>query len=253
MTNLNPNYVLIPFQQLLGNCQNNVFLGLRLIEKVDKFPEPTGEELQFMQIALNGHITDIQQSRLLFKEWVLKNGFEEIHNSIRITLERLFVFKEVEKEVKNNPNLDLPDLESKLRREANKSNFPNLVEGINNLFPEPLQYQTQMESINNARNCFVHRNGIVSTKDFNNDTDDKLIIKGSRFKMFFKKGEDEILAEFGKPGSENAALMLGAEEFNIEFEKGNRIDISLKQFIDILNTCVFINADIDVKLKENIA
>jgi len=253
MKHLDPNYVLIPFQQLLGNCQNNVLLGLRLIEKVDKFPEPTDEELQFMQIALNGHITEIGQSRLLFKEWVLKNGFEEIHNSIRITLERLYVFKEVEKEVNKNPKLDIPELESKLRLKANKSNFPNLVEEINNLFPEPLQYQTQMETINNARNCFVHRNGIVSSKDFNNDTNDKLIIKGSRLKMFFKKGEEEILAEFGKPGPENAALVLGAEEFKIEFEKDNRIDISLKQFIDILNTCVFINADIDVKLKKNIA
>ena len=253
MMNLDPNYVLIPFQQLLGNCQNNVLLGLRLIEKVERFPEPTDEEKQFMQLALNGHITDINQSKLLFKEWILKNGFEEVYNCIRITLERLYVFKEVEKEIKNKPDVDLPDLENSLRQKANKSNFPNLVKDINNLFQEPLQFQDQMESINNARNCFVHRKGVVGSKDFNNNTNDKLIIKGRRFKTFFKRGEEEIIAEFGKPGPENAALMMGAEDFSLEFEKGNQIDITLKQFIDILNTCVFINADIDVKLKENIA
>lgn len=253
MTNLNPNYVLEPFQQLLGHCQNNVLLGLRLSEKIEKFPDPTAEELQFMQIYLNRHIADIDQSKILYKQWILKNGFEEIHNCIRITLERLYVYKEIEVKLNANPSVNITYLENELKLKANKFNFPDLTKNINIRFSEPLQYQKNIETINNARNCFVHRNGIVGSKDFNNNAKDKLIITGNRFKMFFKKGEDETPAEFGKPGPENAALMLGAEEFNIEFELGNSIDISLKQFIDILNTCIFFNADIDVKLKGNIA
>jgi len=253
MTYLNPNYVLIPFQQLLGNCQNNVLLGLRLSERVEKFPDPTDEELQFMQIYLNGHITDIRQSKIQYKQWILKNGFEEIHNCIRITLERLYVYKEIEVELKANPSANLTDRENELKLRANKFNFPDLTNNINHRLAEPLQYQKHIETINNARNCFVHRNGIVGSKDFNNSDKDKLIITGNRFKMFFKKGEEETPAMLGKLGPENAALMLGAEEFAIEFESGKSIDISLKQFIDILNTCIFFNADIDLILNGNVA
>lgn len=75
------------------------------------------------------------------------------------------------------------------------------------------------------------------------------LITGNRFKMFYKKGDEEVLAEVGKPGPENAALMLGAEEFKIEFSIGDKLDITLKQFIDILNTCIFFNADVEEKLK----
>ena len=82
----------------------------------------------------------------------------------------------------------------------------------------------------------------------NNIQNDQLIISGNRFKMFFKKGEEEIPAEIGKTGPKNVALMLGAEEFEIQFRIGERVDISLKQFMDILNTCIFFNADIEEKL-----
>ena len=68
--------------------------------------------------------------------------------------------------------------------------------------------------------------------------------------MFFKKGDEETIAEIGKHGPENAALMLGAEEFQIEFVKDKEIELDLKQFIDILNTCVFVRADIEEKFKK---
>lgn len=252
---LNPNYVIAPFQQLLSYCQNNVLLGLRLIERIERFPDPTEEELNFIQIQinLNTYVPEIGQSKLVFKRWILKNGFEEIHNCIRITLERLYVYKEIEVELKTNLLTNAAELEHKLKLQANKLNFPDLIKHINFLFDEPLQYQSHIETINNARNCFVHRNGIVGQKDLNNDSKDKLMITGFRFKVFFNRDGIEIPATLRSPGPENAALMLGAEKFNIDFDLGMSIDISLKQFIDILNTCIFFKTDIGTKLKGNIA
>jgi hypothetical protein len=82
----------------------------------------------------------------------------------------------------------------------------------------------------------------------NSPQKDKLIIFGRRFKLFFKRGEEEVLAQLGKPGPENAALMLGAENFEIAFALDQSIELSLKQFLDVLNTCVFVRADIEEKL-----
>jgi hypothetical protein len=46
---------------------------------------------------------------------------------------------------------------------------------------------------------------------------------------------EEVPAEFGNPSPKNAALMLGAEGFEIEFALGQSVELSLRQFIDILN------------------
>jgi hypothetical protein len=67
--------------------------------------------------------------------------------------------------------------------------------------------------------------------------------------MFFKKDDEEVPAVFNRPGPENAALMLGAEEFRFEFSIGQAIELSLKQFLDVLNTCIFIRADIATKIE----
>lgn len=251
MIKLNPEYVIIPFKQLLADFHNNVILGLRLVEKIERFPDPTNEELQLIQIQLLGgdRSSDISRTKELFKRWLLINGFENIHSCIRTTLERLFVYKTIENQLKEKPSLDIKGIEPDLKIKANKLNYPDLLTAVHTELKETLTYEKHLETINNARNCLVHRNGKITAKDCNNDQKDKVIIIGNRFKMFFKKGDEEVLAEVGKPGPENTSLMLGAEEFKIEFRIGDKIDITLKQFIDILNTCIFFNADVEKKLK----
>jgi len=248
---INPNYVLAPFHKLLGGCQNNVLMGLRIAEKLDKFPEPTPEELNFFQLSMGGQVADIVKSKTLFKKWVLVNGFEDIHKCFRVTLERLYILKTVDNKIKSGDTLNLDETEKELKTKASNFYFDQLIHAVNLIFDEPLQYQKQIISFNNARNCLVHTNGVVTPRHCNNIEKDKLTIFGNRFKMFFKKGDEEIIAEIGKPGPENAALMLGAEEFQIDFSKDREIELDLKQFLDILNTCVFVRADIDIKLKKN--
>ena len=48
--NLNRSYVLEPFYNLISACQNNVLLGLRLVEEVEQFPGPTAEETKAFQL-----------------------------------------------------------------------------------------------------------------------------------------------------------------------------------------------------------
>lgn len=251
MGQLDPAYVTIPFIQMLENCHNNVLLGLRLVEKIEELPGPTDEELQFMQLTLGrSGGSDISRTKELFKRWLLMNGFEDIHSCLRATLERLLVFKAIENRLSDDPSLDIKGVEPNLRTMANKLNYPLLFEGVHKELRGTLAYEEQLKSINCARNCLVHRNGLVTTKDCNNDQNDKLIIAGTRFMTFFKKGDEEVPAKVGQLGPENAALMLGAEEFRIEFSIGTKLDITLKQFIDILYTCIFFRADVDEKLKD---
>lgn len=249
MAKIDPAYVFAPFHQLLGNSQNNVLMGLRLVEKLKSFPDPTPEELQFLQLSIGGVSKDIEQNKSVFKKWILLNGFQDIHNCFRTTLERLYILRTISREIQEVESHNIEEKESELKIRATIFNYPTLISNVNALFEEPLKFQIQMESMNNARNCLVHTNGVVTERHCNDSDKNRLIIYGNRFKFYFKKGDEEVIAELGKPGPENAALMLSSEEFQVEFSLGSMIELSLRQFLDVLNTCVFVRADIDEKLK----
>ena len=70
---LNRSYVLAPFEDLLSASQTNVLLGLRLSEKVEIFPGPTAEEIQFLQVMFGGPAADLSQSKARSR-WILLNG-----------------------------------------------------------------------------------------------------------------------------------------------------------------------------------
>lgn len=245
---LNRSYVLEPFHKLISACQNNVLLGLRIAEQVEVFPGPTAEELQFLQLAFAPPIVNLGESKMRFKRWILLNGLRDINQCIGTTLQRFVTFKTIEGEMKLNSALNIEARESELRHKVRDLFTPTLIERANLLCSGPLMFQKEIESFNRTRNCLEHATGTVVTKFCNNPEKDKLVVFGRRFKLFFKRGEEEILAQLGKPGPENAGLMLGAENFEIQFALGQSVELSLKQFLDVLNTCVFIRADIEEKL-----
>jgi hypothetical protein len=248
MPNLNRSYVLQPFQDLIAACRNNVLLGLRLMETMDTFPGPTAEETRFFQLLSGEPPDDLGRSKAIFRRWIILKGLGDIHSCIGATLQRFIIFKTIDAEVNLNSTLAVDARESEIRDGVRGIHYPELIRRANLLSIEPLMLQDKIATFNNARNCLAHAGGIVTKRFCNSPQKDKLVILGRRFKLFFKRGEEEVLAQIGRPGPENAALMLGAEDFEIELGMDHPIELSLKNFLDILNTCVFFRADIEEKL-----
>lgn len=222
MTRLNPGYVLAPLDRLLANCQSNVMLGLRIVEGVEAFPPPTAEEVQFLQLSFGGLPMDFALARDLFRKWVLMNGFKDVYKAIRLTLERLFVFKSIHTITAGGTRIQIVDHEKELRAKTSKLHYPQLIDLLTPLLNAPFKYREHVASYNAARNCLEHTNGILTERHCNNPEKNKLIIRGNRFRLFFKRGDEEVPAEIGRAGPENAALMLGAEGFQIELVAGPR-------------------------------
>ena len=88
---LDRSYVLEPFHNLIGACQNNVLLGLRLVEKIETFPGPTAEEIQFFQMTFGGPSDDIGQGKVRSKQWILLNGLRDINQCIGTALQRFII------------------------------------------------------------------------------------------------------------------------------------------------------------------
>jgi len=224
-------------------------MGLRIIERVKELPLPTPEESQFFRLSFGAPSIDLEKNKSAFRRWLLLNGFQDIHGAVRVGLERLFVFEMTKGKLQDDPTINIDDFEKELYSKVTRLPFPQLVQEVNGLFSQPFEYLRHAESFNAARNCLEHTNGVVTERHCNNAKKDKIIIHGHRLKMFFKKDDQEVPAVFNQPRPENAALMLGAEEFRFEFSVGQAIELSLKQFLEILNTCVFIQADIGSKIK----
>lgn len=58
--------------------------------------------------------------------------------------------------------------------------------------------------------------------------------------------------ELGKPGPVGAGLMMGAEKFQIEFDIGDIIELALKDFVDMVWTCIFIKSDLETMLDSTV-
>ncbi len=247
---LDPTDVLAPFRELLGKCQSNVLLGLRLVERIERFPGPTAEESEFINhVSLMGPAVDMLQGKKDFKAWVLRNGFEEVHSSVRITLDRLFVYKKVEQAIRANPSQDISRIEEDFKNQAIKLNFPVILSDVDSTLPTQLTLKDHVASLNNARNCLVHSHGIVTSKYCNNTAKDRLVLKLRKLKIFyFKDDKQTVIDKKDHPGVENAPISAGAEDYPIEFPLGAQVDLSLQQFIDVLTTCFFLGAEIETRL-----
>jgi hypothetical protein len=209
MTQLNPGYVFEPFHNLISACQTNVVLGLRLVEEIETFPGPTGEEVTAFQLRFQDTVADLNESKAQFKRWIIWKGLGDIHQCIGRTLQRLIVFRTIDSELRIDSALDIEARERVLSQGLRGLSYPDLIGRANGLCSGPLIMEAQIATFNNARNCVEHSGGIVTKRFCNTPHKDKLIIQGRRVKLFFKRGDEETPAKIGTPGPENAALMMG--------------------------------------------
>jgi len=190
----------------------------------------------------------LDESKARFKRWIILKGLGDMHQCIGATPQRFIIFRTIAGELKLNSVLDIEARERALSQCLRSLSYPDLIARANGLCSAPLIMEKQIETFNKARNCLEHSGGVVIKRFCNNPQQDKLIIQGRRMKLFFKRGDEETPAKIRTSGPENAALMLGAEDFEIDFTIGQHVELSLAQFVDILNTCVFLRADIEEKL-----
>lgn len=71
---------------------------------------------------------------------------------------------------------------NKEERRFDSLSFPKKKEELSAYCPDTLNLENEATSLNNARNCFVHRRGVVSQKDIN-DNSNNLIVKWRTIRM----------------------------------------------------------------------
>ncbi len=237
---------------LVNECQNVILFGLRVVDNIGTFPAHTAEELNDVLIQIGDRPKNIEDQKKQFRTWLLKKGFEDLAKGIKLALIEAYCFGTIFKrkdEIKDLRSF-LTEIEA-LKKAAIEQSLPGLLTKVRPLLIKNLDYEDQISTINNARNCLMHANGVVTDRHTNDKENSRLVIKGNRFLYFFEKNGERYPMKLGQPGPENAPLMMSAEKFELHFEIGQQIEIDLKDFNDFINTCVFFAFDLKEALGKN--
>ena len=114
----------------------------------------------------------------------------------------------------------------------------------------PLDVRDHILSINKVRNCLEHRHGIIRQKDINNSAKNALVMMWRRMKVFYEKDGKEIEVRRGVETQGPAAVMSRFEDTTKVFKLGDRIQLSVDEFNEVMFTCNLLGQDIISKLPD---
>lgn len=131
----------------------------------------------------------LQEIKNEYIKWIIKNALCQAIESVNTTFDDVYYICLILKEAKNKV-FDIEDNKRyfKLKSRFHKKGFPEKIEILQTEFKNdilPISFE-HMLSINKVRNCLVHRNGIVSEKDFNSN--DSLAMRWKVMEMFLHSG-----------------------------------------------------------------
>src|ERR1017187_3872694 len=250
---LNMGYVLAPLIIQLKACRDFVYHGRRMTFAIDKMPDKIPEELKLMGIQFGEEPNDIEKYRTIFNDWITEKAFQDMVEGLRISYFRLHQFIAISKLMGTTITQDIYDDTLKTVKVKERTGMKKLIELLDETTKKSLISIDMAKSFYEARNCLSHNHGIVS-KEFVNSSDDKnLIIKGRRLFLGYQKGDQVTEAPIGSDNSDKKqfaglGLSVSSEDFELSFAIGDKIEMNVKQFADILSTYQIIIADFDVCL-----
>ncbi len=201
---------------------------------------PTDIKWSFSKLRL-----DKETFRVRYSEWVLSNGFRDAIESIGVYLESvhrvLSIWELVEKQKGGTPISD-GEWNSLFLDGGNRFHRLGLPDKLDHIcltheIGVKDSYKEQILSINIARNCYVHRNGVVSDRDTNKEG--SLRVSWSRLHTFLQDEDGEHPLVIGRTVEKGSTLCVRAEESEKAFAIGERLSFSVAEMSEIL-WCLFL-------------
>ncbi len=249
---LNPNAVIAPILKSTFECTENVLFGLKSIDSLTSLQNELLEEDVFFQVR-QGYPTDFITQKKNYKEWLLKKGFSDLMEGIKYSLAEANYFISLCNMAENGHIKTtfkaIKQSIAKNRKESLKMHLPELLSEVNKYLIEPLSFGNEIISLNQVRNCLVHRKGMVSDMDLNNKVNSLLKAQWVRLKLFYILGEEEIELTKGHIVKvENANILHKLEKQEKSFSLGEHITFSYQDYNELLVTCYQFGYDLVSKL-----
>lgn len=241
---LNRNDSLITLNEKLSECTNAVFFGINSINKIEVLPETLSDNENSIFTHEPVNKMSIEESRINFKKWVLKKGFEDLISALTELMISFSYIVDLNKKIKQHPKRTFEEFKLLIfeRNEKNtKLPFPKLIEKVNNSLKEPLKFSEEILSINKVRNCLVHRNGVVHPTDFN--VENGLELKWWHYNIELKQGEQKKeLKRFDLIRPEDDIITTSILKVKL-FKDRQRISFSFQEFFELSHFCQTVGFD----------
>jgi hypothetical protein len=178
-----------------------------------------------------------------YSEWVLSNGFRDTIENLGTFLEsahRVLSCWELVGKQRDGIDITVADWnEVKVGRGFNRLGLPKRLKHIKEqhaiLFDETLR--SHVLSINKARNCLFHRDGIVSDKDIT--TDNALEVQWRRMVILVQNEDGEKELVRGEVIEGGSQIAIRNEDKTKSFVLGSKMEFTVQEFSDIC-WCLFL-------------
>ncbi|WP_456653349.1 hypothetical protein [Bradyrhizobium lupini] len=171
------------------------------------------------------------------ERWVLIKAFQDLMRGVRGSLEEAYFFIALLREgkIRAPTSATLGEILAPYRAKAEAMNFPNLMEQVNRGLEKPVPFAEAYGSLQSARNCLEHRDGVVGRRDV--DATGVLKISVPRAKIFVEQNGAEIEVYKNFYAEKDTVIQMRMETRDLVFRLGEPLKISAKDFDDIAFAC----------------
>lgn len=221
------------------NCVTHIYYSIQEADIDLNKPMPTDS----FPLAINNEKPSLtlNEQKVASFEWVIRKAFEDFIIGLTKSLkEANKIIKTLILSEKPKYSMEREEIENELRKvddEIEGLHFPKLIEFFENYLGHPLPFREEIISINQIRNCLVHRGGLVSNKDVKNNNE--LELRWISLKWYTKINEvsTEITYDMRKNGITVNNLDYKVVDNKKSFKLGQKISINLNEFNGIAYTC----------------
>ena len=231
----------------LGVRRATIFMGLGINAAYDqnlkRYQLDDITAIQFVDPNVNDHTISLYKEE--FALWITANGFRELIETYSIFLDIIYDICLLVKLAKEK----VFDYQ-KQKKQFSMKGIEKKCELLMHQFSIKVKYIEQISSINQARNCFVHRRGLLDENDCQNDIFE---LQWKALELYIERldGSTTIVE---MPITNNNVVMQGGEKLmyrladrKLVFRKGEVVKLSPKNIAEI---CYFVYILTDEIIKE---
>jgi hypothetical protein len=253
---IKPSDLLISLEQVLEESSNSIFLGLSNLNSVTQKPDDflTSED-DFHSFPVFGKNYNLDSRKEIFKNWLLKKGFEDLIRAATNALVSANVVLDLKKELaKRGSRSTIQEFielikNPELSNNPTKRHLPELLSNIKKSLSGELAYEQEIKSINNLRRCLVHRNGRVSKIDTYGK--DELTLNWIAFQPIYRKEDTGEVTEIRGPRVLEGPGQLDVKLVNRSriFKLNEPVTFDFREFNELIWTVSLFGQDLISKFK----
>jgi hypothetical protein len=234
---LHPDGVAAPAHRAAIICREVIDLYFDALSKADLSQPPPAPGDAFFRFDIKGPELSPEQRRGAHERWVLAKAFQDLMRGVRGSLEEAFFFIELLNVGKIRAKTDstLDDVLAPFRAKAQQMYFPDLMAHVNRGLEKPVVFAEAYGSMQSARNCLEHRDGIVGRRDI--DASGVLKISVPRMKVFVEQNQAEVEVYKNFYTEKDTLIQMRMETRDLAFRLGEPLKISAADFDDIAFAC----------------